>query len=62
MLLIDDLNPDEQRALGGFFALIGEVLWVNSSQVVMLTNRMETNRLINMEKELQVIKKKMGII
>jgi hypothetical protein len=57
MLLTNDLTPDEQRALGGFFSIIGQVLWVNSSQTELLISRDEYNQLVNMKREIERIKR-----
>ncbi len=38
-LLLDDLNPAEQNAVGNWFMLIGQVLCTNSAQQQVLNNR-----------------------
>ncbi len=40
-LLIDDLTPAEQNAIGNWFMLIGQVLCTNSAQQQVLNNRSE---------------------
>jgi hypothetical protein len=49
-ILIDDLNGDEQNALGNFIIMVGQVLETNSGQKQLLED-IETNKQINTMQE-----------
>jgi hypothetical protein len=61
MLLIDDLTPAEQRSLGGLFVLIGEVIWVNSSQEELLIERQRKGQMTAMQRDIENLKKRSGM-
>lgn len=61
ILLMDGLNSNEKKALGAFFIMIGEVMWVTASQEDLLISRSQADKVTGMEQEIQNIKNQMGM-
>ncbi len=64
-LLIDDLNPAEQNAIGNWFMMIGQVLCTNSAQQQVLNNRNnqeQGDHVVNSDDTWQSLKRSMHTI
>lgn len=55
-LMIDDLNANQQNALGNFFMLIGQVLETNAAFLQNQQGAALSERITNLEREIELIK------
>lgn len=59
MILTEDLNPLEQRSLGGFFVLLGETIWVNATQTEVLDQKSGNSELARLRRDVDILKQRL---
>jgi len=61
-ILIDDLNADEQNALGNFIIMVGQVIETNSAQQQILEDIVSNKKLQTMQDKLDQLQRDIDML